>query len=353
MTRSVFTASKNVCALIFLAACAAPQQLPERGIESITLEGGGASVTLTPAFGGRVISFGLDGHRSVVKFDEAFAAAQPAPPVDPAHSAAPYMGATVWAGPQSDWWNHQSVWPDLAGQGWPPDPFVSLTEFSATVDGTRVTLDGPESPVTGLELRKDFSLSDTGCLTVTAEAKNIRSEPVSWDLWHVIRVQPAAWVFAPVSGEGDVRYTPPNSPEFQPPQLGVENGLAYADPSLKGVTAPRREGKAFLTPSDGWMAGFVDGQVFLVTFDLLPTETIHPEQGQVEFYFTQAPGDPATSVIEMETHGAFRTLAPGETMTATQYWSAAPYDGALTADAIAGFIHDGMMQSNACKGMTK
>ncbi|MEZ5997603.1 MAG: DUF4380 domain-containing protein [Hyphomonas sp.] len=349
MTRTSLIASKNVCALILLAACAAPQEAPEPGIDRITLEGGGTAVTVTPSFGGRVISFGLDGHRSVVKFNDAFAASEPAPPVDPAHSAAPYMGATVWAGPQSDWWNHQSDHPELAGQGWPPDPYVSLTELAATVEGTRVTLDGPESPVTGLELRKDFSMSDAGCLTVTAEAKNIRDEPVAWDLWNVIRVQPDAWVFAPVTGEGDVRYTPPNSPEFQPPRLSVADGLTYADPSLAGVTAPRREGKAFITPSEGWMAGFVEGQVFLVTFDLLPTDAIHPEQGQVEFYFTQAPGDPATSVIEMETHAAYRTLAPGETMRATQYWSAAPYDGAMTADAIAAFIRDGMMQSTACK----
>ncbi|MCA8901844.1 MAG: DUF4380 domain-containing protein [Hyphomonas sp.] len=352
MTRPLLSISGNVCALILLAACAAPQEAPEPAdVTYFQTDGGATTALITPSFGGRVASFGLIGAPSVVKFDMDLAAAGPHPPVDPSRSAAPYMGATVWAGPQSDWWNHQSEWPQLAGQGWPPDPYVSLTELTGEMESNRITLEGPGSPVSGLSLRKIFSHADTGCLTVTAEATNIRDEPVAWDIWNVIRVQPDAWVFAPVAGEGDVRYTPPNSPEFQPPKLGVMEGLAFADPSLTGVTAPRREGKAFLTPSEGWMAGFVDGQVFLVTFDLLPTEDIHPEQGQVEFYFTQAPGDPATSVIEMETHAAYRTLAPGETMSATQYWSVAPYKGDMTAEAIAAFIRDGMMQSNTCRGM--
>lgn len=349
MSRMTLSASGNVCALIFLTACAAPQKVPEPGIDYVTLEGSGTAATLTPSFGGRVTAFGLDGHRSIVKFDADLAAEVPEPPVSPAHSAAPYLGATLWAGPQSDWWNHQTAYPELAGAGWPPDPYISLTEVAMSIDGTRVTMVGPESPVSGLEQRKVFSMSDSGCLTLTAEAKNMRDEPVAWDLWSVIRVQPDAWVFAPVAGEGDVRYTPPNSPEFQPPHLGYQDGLTFADPSLDGVTAPRREGKAFVTPSEGWMAGFVDGQVFLVTFDRLPTGDIHPEQGQVEFYFTQAPDDAATSLIEMETHAAYRTLAPGETMQAVQHWSAAPYDGDMTADAIGAFIRDGMMASNACR----
>ncbi|MCB9961006.1 MAG: DUF4380 domain-containing protein [Hyphomonas sp.] len=352
MIRHVSAPLKNVCALILLSACAAPQAVRTPHVSYVALDTGGVSALVTNAFGGRVAAFGVEDYPSVVKFDMDLAAADPRPPVDPAHAAAPYMGATVWAGPQSDWWNHQSDHPELAGQGWPPDPYVSLVEMAGEMagetDGNRVTLTGPESPVSGLQLRKEFALSDLGCLTVTAEATNIRDEPVSWDLWNVIRVQPDAWVFAPVGGDEDVRYTPPNRPEFQPPRLSVGDGLAYADPSLAGVTAPRREGKAFLTPSEGWMAGFVDGQVFLVTFDLLPESAIHPEQGQVEFYFSQAPGDPASSVIEMETHAAYRTLAPGETMTATQYWLVAPYDGAWDKASLVAFVRHRLLATDAC-----
>jgi len=313
---------------MLLAGCAAaPDAAPERP-EYITLERSGVAVTITPAFGGRVAGFGLAGRESVVKFDAALAAAEPAPEVEIEGAAASYYGQTLWLGPQSEWWNHQDAAPEMHGLGWPPDPYLSLTETSATRGPYRVTLTGPVSPYTGMQVRQTFELLDTGCLRVSAEAQNMRQEAVSWDIWTNIRVPGEAWVFAPVADAAAIRPGPTNDPAFQPPETGMTGGLAYADPSLDGVTAPRREGKVFLDPDEGWMAALVNGQAFRVSFALLPKEAIHPEQGQVEFYFNQLPDDPAAGVIEMETHATWRTLQPGESMRAVQYWSAQPVSGA-------------------------
>jgi hypothetical protein len=152
----------------------------------------------------------------------------------------------------------------------------------------------------------------------------MRAEPVSWDLWTNIRVPGDSWVFAPVGEAEAIRPGPTNDPAFTPPVVGFAEGRAFADPSMAGVTAPAREGKVFLDPDAGWMAGVRDGQAFRVSFPLRRKEEIHPAQGQVEFYFNQPSDESDTGVIEMETHAPYLTLAPGETMRAVQYWSAQP-----------------------------
>ena len=156
------------------------------------------------------------------------------------------------------------------------------------------------------------------------EARNIRAEPVAWDIWTNIRVPGDAWVFAPVDAPSAIRPGPTNDPDFQPPAPAFVNGLAYSDPSMTGVTAPAREGKVFLDVNDGWMAGLMHGQAFRVSFPHLSKENIHPAQGQVEFYFNQPADDAGAGVIEMEVHATYRTLQPGESMRSVAYWSVQP-----------------------------
>ena len=318
---------KNVCAIIMLAACAAPQEAPGTGPDYLTLTRGGVTAVITPAFGGRVARFGLAGQESVVKFDTGLAAKQPDPPVEIASAALPVAGQSLWVGPQNEWWTHQGLAPEMQGESWPPDPYLTAAKTVATRTPYTVTLQGPESPYTGVAVRQTYELLPSGCLKLTAEAANIRAEPVAWDLWTNIRVPGDAFVFAPVAGPEAIRPGPTNDPAFQPPDVGFAAGLAFADPSMTGVTAPAREGKVFLDPDAGWMAGVMNGQAFRVRFALLPEADIHPAQGQVEFYFNQPHGDAAAGTIEMETHAAYTTLQPGETMQAVQFWSVQPVPG--------------------------
>ena len=318
------TGFRNVCAIILLAACTAPQERPAPAPAYIVLTRAGVTVAITPDFGGRVARFGLAGQESAVKFDAALAASQPAPPVDIAHAALPYAGQSLWVGPQSEWWTHQSLVPALQGESWPPDPYLTLAKTAIARAPYRVTLQGPASPYTGVSVRQTFDLLETGCLKVTAAAKNTRAEPVSWDLWTNIRVPGDAFVFAPVAGPGAIRPGPTNDPAYRPPDVRFAGGLAFADPPMAGVAAPVREGKVFLDPDAGWMAAVRNGQAFRVSFALLPKAAIHPAQGQVEFYFDQPAEDAAAGTVEMETHAAYTALPPGETMQAVQYWSVQP-----------------------------
>ena len=327
MGRGMIT-RKSVCAIsaagLVAAACAGPGPAAPEGPDYVTLERSGVSVTITPDFGGRLVRFGLAGRDSLVLFDADLAAEQPAPPVDVSSSALPYQGQSLWLGPQDEWWTHQSVLPEMQGQGWPPDPYLTAAKTQMSQAAYTVTLQGPPSPYSGVKVRQTYELLESGCLKLTSEAENTRSEQVAWDLWTNIRVPGDTWVFAPVAGADAIRPGATNDPSFTPPVVSHAGGLAYANPSMEGVTAPAREGKVFLDPAAGWMAGVRAGQAFRVSFPLRAKDEIHPAQGQVEFYFNQPHGNAGAGVIEMETHAPYLTLAPGETMRAVQYWSAQP-----------------------------
>ena len=236
----------------------------------------------------------------------------------------------------------------MQGQGWPPDPYLTAAATEVTRAPYAVTLQGPASPYTGLRVRQTYELLPSGCLKLTAEAENVRDTPVAWDLWTNIRVPGDAFVFAPVASADAIRPGPTNDPSFQPPEVSFTKGYAFADPSMEGVIAPAREGKVFLDPDEGWMAGLMAGQAFRVSFALLPKADIHPAQGQVEFYFNQPADDAAAGVIEMETHAAYRTLQPGETMQAVQYWSAQPVPAGAAAVGDLGALAEGLAEHDPC-----
>ena len=86
------------------------------------------------------------------------------------------------------------------------------------------------------------------------------------------------------------------------------------------------------------MAGFRAGQVFVIRFDLQPRERIHPEHGQVELYLNWLPGDAAGSLLEMEVHGPYTTLAPGAEVEGRETWIVRRYDGPDRRDAQLAFL---------------
>ena len=139
----------------------------------------------TEAFGGRGVAWHLQGEPNVLKIGEAVQA-QPHPEVSAQSGDIAYLGHDVWVGPQNQWWLHQDANPERreAAANWPPDPFLSLAETRLVGRTDRkIVLEGGDSPVSGIRLRKTFALSprESNTLSLTAEARNVRSTPVSWD----------------------------------------------------------------------------------------------------------------------------------------------------------------------------
>lgn len=309
--------------LIAVFGCAA---MPE----SVTLEDGTVSMEITPGFGGRVLSFALKGQDNLLKIGDPVASV-PDPEVSPEADNIGYLGHTVWVGPQKDWWAQQSVNPERlnAKAAWPPDPYLVFAENRIVEHSPgKLVLEGVKSPVSGLQLYKSFSLVNDkpGTVALDVKAVNVSGKKVSWDIWFNTRVQPITRVYVPVSSLKDVRSVSDTKETTGPVEYSLADDLFSLRPATVPAGMTGRQGKIFIQPSAGWMAGFAAGQVFIIEFPLQPKETIHPEHGQVELYINYR-GNLKDSLIEMEVHAPYRALEPGESMQAGEQWTAMAYDG--------------------------
>lgn len=309
---------------VVMSGCAA---LPE----TVTLEDSEVSVEITPGLGGRILSFSLKGRDNLLKIGDPVAAI-PDPKVSPDVDNIGYLGHIVWIGPQKDWWAQQSVNPERlnAKASWPPDPYLIFARNKiAERSPGKLVLEGVESPVSGLQVRKSFSLVNgkPGTVALDVEAVNVSEREVSWNIWFNTRVQPLTRVYVPVSSAKDVRTVSYTNATTGPVEYSLTADLFSLDLTRLPENMTGRRGKVFIQPSAGWMAGFAAGQVFIIEFPLQPEEAIHPEHGQVELYLNYQPENLKDSLIEMEVHAPYRTLKPGEAMQAVEQWTALPYDG--------------------------
>lgn len=291
--------------------------------ETVGLVSATASLVATPHIGGRVLSYSLNGYPNVLKVDNALLA-QGLPEVMPNGENLGYLGHINWVGPQSQWWAQQSVNQQRLEQGavWPPDPFTVLASASVeAVTPNEAQFLLPESPVTGLSITKTLSISPDGSVLLNAEAQNKRDTRVGWDLWFNTRLAPHSFVYVPVAEEHDVRLEAFDGTPFRR-AVEIQGGILTLDMSYT-----RLKGKVFVQPSKGWMAAFTQGQLFVIEFEHLRREQIHPEQGQVELYLDYFADDENTGLLEMEVHSKYRHLEAQQSMHAFEKWRLYPYQG--------------------------
>lgn len=320
-------------ASLALALAAAPiagsAELPVHSLDNGTI-----TATVTQAIGGRLLRFGLTGQPNFLL--SAPGAGDPQAPVDATSGNVGYLGHEVWIGPQSEWWTHQDVNPARAAARapWPPDPYLSLARYTILQQGAgRIELEGPASPVNGIQLVKRYALVEgkPNSLRLEAQAVNRRQREVSRDLWFNTRVRPDTRVYVPVAARADVRIEPAGALSYT-----LNKGILALDLPRQGQ--PARKGKLFAQPAAGWMAGFHGAQAFIVQFTHQPRAAIHPEQGQVELYLDADPARRDQGLLEMEVHAPYLRLAPGARMTASELWTILPYNGPATREGHIAFL---------------
>lgn len=319
-------------ALIFAGICfiqPASAQLPAH-----RLDHGAVHARVAEVAGGRLLSFALAGQPNFLLVDEA--AGDPDALVDARSGHIPYQGHEVWVGPQREWWTHQHVNPTRAATKavWPPDPYLSLARYSLLQrDANQLELESPASPVSGIGLRKRYSLvaDKPNSLKLEVDAVNRSGKLAGRDIWFNTRVPAHTWAYVPVAGIDDIRTEPAAALK-----VTLADGLLSLDLPAAGQ-APRK-GKLFIQPSKGWIAAFRDGQMFLIEFAHQPRAAIHPAQGQVELYQDIDPGAPGKGLLELEVHAPYVELRPEERMSASELWTILPYDGAHTREAHTAFL---------------
>ncbi|MDY3069698.1 MAG: DUF4380 domain-containing protein [Parabacteroides sp.] len=234
------------------------------------------SVTISSEKGGRIISYMCNGKELLL----------------PSSVHEENYGATLWPSPQKDW-------------GWPPYPTLDIGTYKPLVTGDTLYLESDVDLLSGYSFRKAFyiSTSDTS-LVIDYYIHNCSDEIKKVAAWDVCRIK------------GGVSFFP------------LDDYGYFDNSSLKGITkygnilvykcdttlldTPQ---KLFSSASGGWMANYTDGLLFVKQFPDISIDDIPPMQGEVEI-FAQEKG----LYIELENHGKFTTLNPGENLCYHEKW---------------------------------
>lgn len=325
--------------LIFFSGCKdiQPSQL-------IILRNNHIEVGVLPEVGGRVVFLRKPGLPNVLKSDSLLWTDSKAhkPAISPFSGFKPFNGHIVWIGPQKEWWAHQDLNPERREHksDWPPDPYIIYGHFEITVQNdTLIKMVGPDSPVSGVRLEKEISITQAGIVTFTATLVNSIDKEVSWDIWMNTRLDGFAKCWVPVSEDGILDLMKKDTERTEATPYEIDSGFFTYLPSIPGAGHQEQVQEARLNPSAGYMAGFNNGQMLLIRFDKLDQNVIHPNHGQVELYsYVDRSGK--DTLLELELHGPYKTLTPGESISLTESWQLFPYDGDNTSEAQLRFISD-------------
>jgi len=316
----------------------APEKSEEGAMDLVEISNGAITVGALPALGGRVVVLRTTDGENLLHSDPKFWKAPfPKPALETPF--APWNGRIVWVGPQSGFWSQQEVRPEITEGGWPPDPFNEAGRFEILEQTpARLRLIGPLSPVTGLVFEHDYEITGERTVRMTVTASNGRTEPVSWDLWPNTRVRPEGHPYVPLGPVEPLRVDGPDpGQEFVGayPHEVVDGWLAMPPGAQPEPPQRRLSAKAFVRPSQGLIAFFHGRHLLVIRAEMVPVEELHPEQAFVEIY-RGAGTEPEHSILELEMHGPYETLAPGASMSFEQTFEVLDYDGGDTqADHLA------------------
>ncbi|WP_341678353.1 DUF4380 domain-containing protein [Niveibacterium sp. SC-1] len=242
----------------------------------LVLEHDGLRVRIDPGRGGRIVSFARNGQELLTQ--EA---------VHPNN-----YGSTFWDSPQSAW-------------GWPPRASLDSEPYVATELGGALLLESARDE-SGLRFSKRFALNAAlGALEIEFRIANEGLDALSCGPWEITRV-PGGLSFFPHA-------THANLPASALEPVQYAGGICWYefDPTLLAQGK-----KLFSGASEPWLAHLSrDGLLFVKVFPAVPATQVPPGQGEVEIW-----GQDGAIYIELETHGAYRRLAPGESFSYPVRW---------------------------------
>jgi hypothetical protein len=304
-------------------------------MELVELTNGTVVVGVVPPLGGRVVLLKTAGGENLFDSDPR----RWKPPYPRPMLATPYErwnGRIVWVGPQTGFWSQQDLRPDLkrARAGWPPDPFNETGRFEVVErKAALLRLKGAISPVTGLAFEHEYEITGERTVRMKTTATNGRETPVSWDLWPNTRVRPEGFPY--------VLLDPTEMLRMDGPPLADGDASAYPGETRQGwLTLPpgskpgsgRKKlwAKAYVRPARGLIACFLGRQLLVIRAPIVPKAKLHGEQAFIEIF--RGAGKSADTILELEMHGPYETLAPGASMSFEQTFEILDCDGPPTPD---------------------
>ncbi len=304
--------------------------------EIIRLSNAEVEIEIAPRLGGRITSFRRRGGKNVL-FSVADAGRENAvPSLHYRREFRQYYGHVMWLGPQSAWWQQQEAEPVPREKGWnwPPDPYWEFSRFAVIFPmEDRVLLISGHSPFSGVTMTKEVRLRRNGVELRTAIV-NTGKRRVSWGLWSNTRVCADAVVCVPADPEQPLKYEFKTWDILNEKMLTGEivNGyFVFRTPGREAGDNRIYKGKSFLVPARPEIIARIGKCIFVKrTHPVSPSE-IAPGHCPTEIY-AELGGTGRKSFWELEFHGEYRTLDPGDALTFSEYWALHPEEPADIAE---------------------
>jgi hypothetical protein len=201
---------------------------------------------------------------------------------------------------------------------------------------SRARLESPLSPITGLRRRLEVELLGGRRVRVRVAATNGRPVPVSWSLYSNTRVRPDGWAYVRLAPEGIKRIDAPRDTAAYPHR--IVRGFFTSPPGRKpAASGPALTADVFLQPAEPQIAYFRGHQLLRKRTQGIDPSRLHPEETLVELYRSSGGGADA-ELLELEMHGPYETLRPGQTMAFEETWEVVDYPGAAEPGAHVDFL---------------
>ena len=159
---------------------------------------------------------------------------------------------------------------------------------------------------------------------------------MAWSLYSNTRVRPDGWAYVRLAPDGIARIDRPRDTPAYPHR--VVGGFFVSPPGVKPARAEAPlTADAFLRPTEPQIACFRGHQLFLKRTEAFPPARLHPEETLVEIYRSSGGGSEG-ELLELEMHGPYERLEPGQTMSFEESWEVLDYPGPAEPGAHLDFL---------------
>jgi hypothetical protein len=171
---------------------------------------------------------------------------------------------------------------------------------------------------------------------IRVTAINVRTAPVAWSFYSNTRVRPDGWAYVRLARDGIQRIDSPRGASAYPHR--VVRGFFVSPPGVPPAPAETpRTADAFLRPVGAQIAYFRGHQLFLKRTASLNETRLHPDDTPVEIYRSSGGGRDG-ELLELEMHGPYQKLEPGQAMSFEETWEIFDYPGPAEPKAHLGFL---------------
>ena len=205
------------------------------------------------------------------------------------------FGSTFWTSPQKEW-------------NWPPVPEYDKNPYTVVEQSdNKLVIKSQVSERLKYQIGKTFTTdAKSGAYVITYTIKNEANETRKVAPWEITRVTNADGIIffdAPLEG-----ITPAGLMNFT-----AANGAVW----YKTDEAPQN--RKINADGHGWLAYCNNGLLLIKRFEDLTAEAPAPGEAEIQVYVNRG-----KSYIELESQGAYATLAPGQELSWTVRWYLVP-----------------------------